>query len=109
MYRLKSGKFIVCNGEREPIDIELLKHDETCHDYSYIYMIKIKNKLIMKQWNLKMLIKVVENNGYHFNRYSGSHMIYRNNNGYHISIPRNLKCITAQKLVKKYNLNVTVD
>lgn len=37
MYRIKSGKFIVCNGEREPIDIELLKHDETCHDYSYIY------------------------------------------------------------------------
>ena len=63
----------------------------------------------MKQWNLKMLIKVVENNGYKLNRYSGSHMIYKNNNGKHISVPRNLKCVTAQKIVKKYKLNVNAD
>lgn len=60
----------------------------------------------MKQWNLKMLVSVVEKNGYEFTRRKGGHIIYRNPKGYIITVPRNLKCKTAQKIVKQHKLTV---
>lgn len=60
----------------------------------------------MKQYTQKEFIKIVEKNGYHYNRHSGSHAIYVNDEGRHISIPHNLECVIALRLVKENNLDV---
>lgn len=58
----------------------------------------------MKQWTHKELCKVAESNGYYHIRSKGSHSIYRNDNGYHISIPLKLNCTIARRLIKENNL-----
>nr|DAP62142.1 MAG TPA: putative RNA-binding protein [Crassvirales sp.] len=60
----------------------------------------------MKQYTQSEFLKLVEKNGFYFNRCSGSHFIYTNNNGRHISIPRKLKSIIALRLIKENNLNI---
>lgn len=62
----------------------------------------------MKQYTQKEFIKIVERNGFHYNRYKGSHAIYINNGGRHISIPKNLECVIALRLIKENNLNVNL-
>ena len=59
----------------------------------------------MKQYTSKEFIKIVIYNGYHYSRCRGSHYSYVNKQGNHISIPRNLECVIAQRLVKENNLN----
>ena len=51
------------------------------------------------------VFKIVERNGFYFSRCSGSHFIYINSNGRHISIPRKLKSVIALRLIKENNLN----
>lgn len=58
----------------------------------------------MRQYTQREFIKIVKKNGFHFERHSGDHAIYYNNDGRHISIPRNLKCVIAQRLIKENNL-----
>ena len=60
----------------------------------------------MKQYTQREFIKIVERNGYHYVRCSGSHSIYVNDNGKHISIPQNLACVIARRLIKENNLNI---
>ncbi len=62
----------------------------------------------MKQYTQKEFIKIVERNGFQYNRYKGSHAIYTNNEGRHISIPKNLECVIALRLIKENNLNVNL-
>ena len=52
---------------------------------------------------------VLKNNGYTLQRKRGDHEIWVNDNGKHISIPNNSKCINtmvARRLIKENNLKV---
>lgn len=62
----------------------------------------------MKQYTLREFIKIVEFNGFYYNRHNGDHAIYVNNKGRHISIPRNLECVIARRLIKENNLEVNI-
>lgn len=59
----------------------------------------------MKQWTSKEFIKLVEKNGFYYNRTRGSHSIYTNDIGRHISIPRTLEAPIAKRLIKENNLH----
>ena len=58
----------------------------------------------MRQYTSREFIKIVEFNGFYYNRHNGDHAIYVNDKGRHISIPRNLECVIALRLVKENNL-----
>lgn len=58
----------------------------------------------MKQYTQQEFIKICIANGFYYNRYNGSHAIYVNDEGRHISIPRNLECVIARRLIKENNL-----
>lgn len=58
----------------------------------------------MRQYTSREFIKIVEFNGFYYNRCSGDHAIYVNDKGKHISIPRNLECVIALRLIKENNL-----
>ena len=58
----------------------------------------------MKQWTHKEFVKLVEHNGYFLKRCKGSHCIYENNKGRHISIPIHLNSVIARRLVKENKL-----
>ena len=58
----------------------------------------------MRQYTQKEFIKIVEFNGFYYNRCKGDHAIYMNDNGKHISIPKNLECVIARRLIKENNL-----
>ena len=62
----------------------------------------------MRQYTQKAFIKIVEKNGFHYDRYNGSHAIYVNDKGRHISIPLNLECVIARRLIKENNLEVDI-
>lgn len=62
----------------------------------------------MKQYTQKEFIRIVEKNGFHYNRNNGSHAIYTNDNGRHISIPKNLECVIARRLIKENNLDINL-
>ena len=58
----------------------------------------------MKQYTHKEFIKLAIKNGYTLDRVKGSHSIYINSAGNHISIPKNLECVIALRLIKENNL-----
>ena len=58
----------------------------------------------MRQYTLREFIKIVEFNGFYYNRCKGDHAIYVNDNGKHVSIPKNLKSVIARRLIKENNL-----
>lgn len=60
----------------------------------------------MKQYKRREFIRIVERNGFRYNRSSGGHSIYVNNEGNHISIPYNLECVIARRLIKENKLNI---
>lgn len=62
----------------------------------------------MRQYTSREFIKIVESNGFHYNRCKGDHAIYINNKGRHISIPRNLECVIALRLIKENNLVIDI-
>lgn len=62
----------------------------------------------MKQYTQREFIKVCKANGFHFNRQNGGHSIYINKNGKHISIPSNLECVIARRLIKENNLETNL-
>ena len=62
----------------------------------------------MRQYTSREFIKIVELNGFYYNRCNGDHAIYINDNGRHISIPLNLKCVIARRLIKENNLEVYI-
>ncbi len=59
----------------------------------------------MKQYTQREFIKIVEQEGFQYKRHNGSHAIYVNNKGKHISIPQNLKSVIACRLIKENNLD----
>ena len=62
----------------------------------------------MRQYTQREFIKIVEWNGFHYSRCNGSHAIYVNYEGRHISIPHNLESVIALRLIKENNLNVNL-
>ena len=62
----------------------------------------------MRQYTLREFIKIVEFNGFYYNRYNGDHAIYVNDKGRHISIPKNLESVIARRLIKENNLDVNI-
>lgn len=58
----------------------------------------------MKQYTSREFIKIVEFNGFYYDRHNGGHAIYVNDKGRHISIPKNLECVIARRLIKENNL-----
>ena len=59
----------------------------------------------MKQYTRKEFIRILVDNGYHYDRHSGDHYIYTKDKR-HISIPETLQCVIARRLIKEYNLEV---
>ena len=62
----------------------------------------------MRQYTSREFIKIVEFNGFYYNRYNGDHARYVNDRGRHISIPKNLECGIARRLIKENNLEVNI-
>lgn len=62
----------------------------------------------MRQYTSREFIKIVKFNGFYYNRCKGDHTIYVNDNGKHISIPKNLECVIALRLIKENNLNINI-
>ena len=58
----------------------------------------------MKQYTSREFIKIVEFNGFYYDRTRGGHSIYMNKKGVHISIPKNLESVIAHRLIKENNL-----
>ena len=57
----------------------------------------------MRQYTLREFIKIVEFNGFYYDRYNGDHAIYVNDKGRHVSIPKNLECVIARRLINENN------
>lgn len=62
----------------------------------------------MKQYTSREFIKIVKFNGFWYDRHNGDHAIYVNDKGRHISIPKNLECVIARRLIKENNLNIYI-
>ena len=62
----------------------------------------------MKQYTLREFIKIVKFNGFWYDRHNGDHAIYMNDKGRHISIPKNLECVIARRLIKENSLEVNI-
>ena len=62
----------------------------------------------MRQYTLREFIKIVEFNGFYYNRHNGDHAVYTNDKGRHISIPKNLKSVIARRLIKENNLIIDI-
>ena len=62
----------------------------------------------MRQYTSREFIKIVEFNGFYYNRCKGDHTIYVNDKGRHISIPKNLESVIALRLIKENNLEVNI-
>ena len=58
----------------------------------------------MRQYTSREFIKIVKFNGFYYNRHNGDHAIYVNDKGRHISMPKNLECVIARRLIKENNL-----
>lgn len=58
----------------------------------------------MKQYTRREFVKLVRQNGFKYVRSKGSHDIYYNNEGRHISIPLTLVDVIARRLIKENNL-----
>lgn len=62
----------------------------------------------MKQWAHDEFCKMAEKNGFYYMRSSGSHSIYVNQEGRHMSIPHKLVCVIARRLIKENNLDINL-
>lgn len=58
----------------------------------------------MKQWKFDDFCKLAKKNGYCFLRSKGSHHIYKNTEGQHMSIPLKLESVIARRLIKENKL-----
>ena len=64
----------------------------------------------MIEWDTDDFIKMLKKNGYNRvkGRGTGSHSIYQNEAGNHISVPRKIKAVIARRLIKENNLNINL-
>lgn len=58
-------------------------------------------------YNKRDIQRILRNNGWNFHHCKGSHMIYRNDRGQHLTIGTcNCNKMIMQRLIKEYNLKV---
>ena len=62
----------------------------------------------MRQYTQREFIKICKANGFYYSRHNGDHAIYVNDKGRHISIPKNLECVIALRLIRENNLEVNI-
>lgn len=62
----------------------------------------------MRQYTQREFIKICVANGFYYSRHNGDHAIYVNDEGRHISIPKNLECVIALRLIKENNLIINI-
>jgi len=62
----------------------------------------------MRQWTHDEFFKMAERNGFYYMRSNGSHSIYVNKEGHHMSIPLKLACVIARRLIKENNLDINL-
>lgn len=64
----------------------------------------------MIEWDTDDFIRMLKKNGYTLakGRGMGSHSIYQNEAGNHISVPRKIKAVIARRLIKENNLNINL-
>ena len=62
----------------------------------------------MKVYERKEFEKILSINGYKLKRNSGSHHIYVNDSGRHISIKYPINPCISRRLIKEYGLNLNV-
>lgn len=62
----------------------------------------------MRQYTQREFIRICIANGFCYSRHNGDHAIYINEWGRHISIPKNLECVIARRLIKENNLQIDV-
>ena len=60
----------------------------------------------MKQYTSREFIKICVANGFRYSRTNGSHSIYVNDKGNHISIPKTLNSVIANRLIKENKLKL---
>lgn len=58
----------------------------------------------MKVYTYSGFEKLLKRNGYFFDRYSGSHKVYVNAEGRHISVPLSVNPCITRRLIKENNL-----
>ena len=58
----------------------------------------------MRQFTHREFVRVVVANSFYYDRHNGDHAIYVNDRRKHISIPKNLECVIARRLIKENNL-----
>ena len=64
----------------------------------------------MLEWTTDKFVKMLKKNGYYplKNRGNGSHTIFENEAGNHISVPLRVKAVIARRLIKENNLNINL-
>lgn len=62
----------------------------------------------MRQWTHEEFCRMVERNGFYYMRSKGSHSIYVNKEGHHMSIPKKLACVIARRLIKENKLDTNL-
>ena len=62
----------------------------------------------MLEWTVDDFVRMLKRNGYTIckGRGNGSHSIYVNKEGNHISVPLRIKAVIARRLIKENNLNI---
>lgn len=60
----------------------------------------------MRQWSYREFERVLIKNKFHKDRAKGSHIIFVNDSGNHISVSKNLVSVIANRLIKENNLTV---
>lgn len=58
----------------------------------------------MRQYTKRDFIRILKKNGYFYSRNNGSHEIYVNRSGNHISVPRSMNMCITRRLIKENNL-----
>lgn len=65
----------------------------------------MERKELKKHYTKREMEKILKKNGWEIVRYKGSHAIYHNDKGQHLSIGRcNYNAIIFQRLIKQYDM-----
>ena len=62
----------------------------------------------LRQWTHDEFCRMAEKNGYYYMRSNGSHSIYVNKEGHHMSIPYKLAWVIARRLIKENHLDTNL-
>ena len=59
---------------------------------------------MLKQWKHNEFEKILKKNGFLYDRSKGSHSIFTNGDGRHISVPKSMNSVIIERLIKENNL-----